>query len=117
MKTKKKKENSNIINIKEIMHQNAFVRKGNKKIKLKISPSAIKEMKTRIIESIEENTQMIAERVYDENKKRPRLTIMVKYNGDEPLYDDITKQFGLRESKIINGSHMICTTCLRKIGG
>ena len=116
-KSKKKTRNSETINVGWLMRKNAYAMKGKKKIHLNVSPSAIKEMRLRIIESIEDNARGIAETVHQD---KGRKTIMVKYKKDKdgdfvPLHDDITKHFGMKDSKIVSGTTTICSRCLKKM--
>jgi hypothetical protein len=118
MTIKKKTKNSETINVGYYMRKNAYVTKGKRgKTHLKVSPSAIKEMRLRIIESIEDNARGIAEAVHQD---KGRKTIMVKYKKDKdgdlvPLHDDITKHFGMRDSKLVSGTTTICSKCLKKM--
>ena len=117
-KSKNKTRNSETINVGYYMRKNAYITKGKRgKTLLKVSPSAIKEIRLRIIEAIEDNARGIAETVHQD---KGRKTIMVKYKKDKdgdlvPLHDDITKHFGMKDSKIVSGTTTICSKCLKKI--
>jgi len=98
--------------IKPIIRKNARY----KNRKLIVSPSVDKEYAIRIIEGIEQNVYEMAKSV----SKSKRNTLMVKYKDDgkgdlEPIYDDVTQCFGHVDSKIVPGTHIYCTKCLKKI--
>ena len=92
------------IDIGKLMRKHAYVEVTNgnfvKREYLNISPSAVKEYISRIVDATEINMCLIAERVY---LKHSRKTIMVKHNKDREDIDDITEHFGERKSKVIDG--------------
>lgn len=116
---KKKKSTKRVpknLAVGDLMRKNAYIMKGKQKIFLKVSPSAVTEYISRIIDNVENNLPQIAEITHRDNRK----TIMVKYTKDKdgspmPVYDDITKHFGRIDSKIVSGSHIYCTRCLKEI--
>ena len=101
---KKKTRNLENIDIGKLMRKHAYVvtYKGDivKLEYLNISPSAVKEYMSRIIDATEINMQLIAERVYHGHNHK---TIMGKHNKDREDIDDITDHFGERKSKVVNG--------------
>jgi len=86
------------------MRKHAYVEitNGNfvKREYLNISPSAVKEYISRIVDATEINMRLIAERVYLGHNRK---TIMVKHNKDKEDIDDITEHFGERQTKVIDG--------------
>lgn len=102
---KKKNKNLEMIDIGKMMRKYAYVEildPDKKMIKkyLNISPSAVKEYISRIIDATEINMRLIAERV---NLKHDRKTIMVKQYKDKDDIDDITDHFGDARMKVVDG--------------
>ena len=100
----------------DLIRKNAYIMKGKQKIYLKVSPEAVREYISRIVDNIEINLPRIAEITYNNKRK----TIMSKYTKDEdgspvPIYDDITQYFGHVDSEIASGTPIYCTRCLKKI--
>jgi len=84
--------NSNMINVKTLMKENAFVKTRAGKLFMNISPGSVQEMKTRIVDALVDNMPRIAERVYQDGRK----TIMTKhYSGSKPDVCDITMHLGI----------------------
>lgn len=102
---KKKTSNSEKLDIGKIMRKYAYVEipdvdKTMKREYLNISPAAVKEYISRIVDATEINMYIIAERVY---QTHGRKTIMVKHNKDKEDIDDITDHFGERNVEIVSG--------------
>lgn len=92
--------NSNVINVKMLMKENAYVegKNGDRKY-LKISPESVQEMRKRIVESLECNMPQIA-CIADCDG---RSTIMTRhYPGDKPDVCDVTMFFGFVNSQIVD---------------
>jgi len=92
--------NSNTINVKTLMKENAYVveKNGSRKY-LKISPESIQEYKKRVEESIESNLPLIAS-IAD---KDGRSTIMSRnYPGSKPDVCDVTMFFCFKDSHVVN---------------
>ena len=84
--------NSNVINVKTLMKENAVVKTRAGKLFMNISPESVQEMKTRIVDALVDNMPKIAERVYQDGRK----TIMTKhYPGSKPDVCDITMHLGI----------------------
>lgn len=112
----KHKRKAEKLDLGDVFRKNAYVIKNGKKEFLKVSPSAIQEYKSRVVDETKINAREIAENVY--NSKRKLIT--VKYTDDEdgvsvPIYDDITRHFGHVESKIASGTPDYCSRCLKKM--
>lgn len=71
-KTKHRPKNKKDLAVGKLIRKNAYIKRGNKKIKIKVSPSAVNEYILRIIDNIENNMPQIAESV----SKQKRKTIM-----------------------------------------
>lgn len=102
---RKKNKNPEMVDIGKMMRKYAYVEildPDKKMIKkyLNISPDAVKEYMSRIIDATEINMRLIAERV---NLKHERKTIMVKQCKDKDDIDDITDHFGDARMKVVDG--------------
>lgn len=104
---RKKTGKSEKLDIGKLMRKYAYIeivdtdKKMIKKEYLNISPAAVQEYISRIIDATEINMQEIAFRV---QVRHNRKTIMVKHNKkDKEDIDDITEHFGYRHAKIVDG--------------
>ena len=90
--------NSNMINVKTLMKENAVVKTRTGSLYMNISPESIQEMKTRIVDAIIDNMPMIAERVYRDGRK----TIMTRhYPGSKMDVCDITMHLGMVGNSVL----------------
>lgn len=84
--------NSNMINVKTLMKENAVVKTKSGKLFMNISPESVQEYRNRVVDAIKDNMPGIAERVYRDGRK----TIMTRhYPGSKPDVCDITMHFGI----------------------
>ena len=97
--------NSNVINVKTVMKENAFVKTRVGRLFMNISPESVQEMKTRIVDALVDNMPKIAERVYQDGRK----TIMTKhYPGSKSDVCDITMHFGIVGNDVLADNKKYC---------
>lgn len=84
----KESKRKNVVNIDKLMHDNAFFHRGQTKIKFNVSPSAVQEYSSRIIDNIGDNTPILCEIA----QKHGRKTVMEQ---------DVIELFGFVDRNVI----------------
>lgn len=94
--------NKRTLNIAKLIRANAYIKRGNKKVYLKVSSESEKEIISRIVIAIEDNMPLIAQMAHDNGRTTIRAGVR---NGES--YDDVVAFFGKRSSHVIDGTNRV----------